>query len=139
MQEITRHTKAIMLVCGVLTCSMLYAALAPEAALLNMFGSTLADGALGDILVRSWGLLIALVGAMLIYGAFNTAVRPLVLVVAGLSKLAFVSLLVLLGSEFLPKTLTPIVIDGLAVVLFALCLPQARRDALAAASAQQGR
>ncbi|MDG9925272.1 MULTISPECIES: hypothetical protein [unclassified Pseudomonas] len=131
MPRIARHTRAIMLVTGVLTCTMLYAAIAPQAALLSMFGVALEGGALGEILVRSWGLLITLIGAMLIHGAFNPAVRPLVLTVAGLSKLFFVALLLLLGGEFLPKTLTPIVIDSLAVVFFALCLPQALRDASA--------
>lgn len=131
MPLIARHTKLIMLITGVLTCSMFYNVVAPQAALLSMFGANLGDGALGEILTRSWGMLITLVGAMLIYGAFNTAVRPLVLVVAGLSKLLFVTLLVVLGGEFLPKTLTPIIIDSLAVLLYLLCLPQARREAVA--------
>jgi hypothetical protein len=131
MRLIARHTKLIMLVTGALTCTMFYNVVAPQAALQSMFGATLADGALGEILTRSWGALITLVGAMLIYGAFNTAVRPLVLVVAGVSKLLFVALLVLLGGEFLPKTLTPIIFDSLAVLLYLLCLPQARREATA--------
>ena len=53
-----------------LTCTMVYAAVAPQAALLSTFGETL-DGPLADIVVRNWGALIALIGAMLIWGAFN--------------------------------------------------------------------
>ena len=81
--------------------------------------------------MRSWGLLIALLGAMLIYAAFRPALRPLVLSVAGLSKLFFVGLLLVLGGEFLTKTWSVIAIDGLAVLLYALCLPQALREARA--------
>lgn len=131
MPFIARHTRLILLISGVLTCTLLYAAVAPQAAVLSMFGAPLAEGALVEIVVRSWGLLIALLGAMLIYAAFRPALRPLVLSVAGLSKLFFVGLLLVLGGEFLTKTWSVIAIDGLAVLLYALCLPQALREARA--------
>lgn len=131
MPFIARHTRLILLISGVLTCTLLYAAVAPQAAVLSMFGATLAEGALVEIVVRSWGLLIALLGAMLIYAAFRPVLRPLVLSVAGLSKLFFVGLLLVLGGEFLTKTWSMIAIDGLAVLLYALCLPQALREAQA--------
>jgi hypothetical protein len=76
------------------------------------------------------GALITLVGAMLIYGAFNPKQRPLILIIAGLSKLIFVGLLVLLGSQYLPKTIVPIAVDGIAVILYAICLLGAHRDAV---------
>ena len=129
MHAIARHTRSILLVTGALTCTMLYAAIAPQAAIQSMFGAPLAEGAPVEIVVRSWGLLIALLGAMLIAAAFRPTLRPLVLTVAGLSKLFFVGLLLVLGGEFLAKTWTVIVIDGLAVALYALCLPQALREA----------
>ena len=50
---------------------MVYAALAPQSALHSIFGSTL-DGPLAEIVVRNWGALITLIGAMLIYGAFDS-------------------------------------------------------------------
>lgn len=131
MLIIARHTRSILLITGALTCTMLYAAIAPHAAIQSMFGAPLAQDALVEIVVRSWGLLIALLGAMLIHAAFRPALRPLALTAAGLSKLFFVSLLLLLGGEFLTKTWTVIAIDGLAVVLYALCLPQALREARA--------
>ena len=91
MTVIVDKIKWIMLVAGVLTCTMIYAAIAPQAALRGTFGETL-QGPLADIVVRNWGVLITLVGAMLIYGAYRPAVRPLVLMVAGLSKLVFIVL-----------------------------------------------
>ena len=106
MQVIAAKTKPIMLITGVLTCTMAYAAVFPDAALTAMFGQSLSDGALADIIVRSWGALITLVGAMLVYGAFRPKERPLILTIAGLSKLVFVGLLVLFGSQYFPKTVT---------------------------------
>lgn len=50
------------------------------------FGDTL-EGSVSEIVVRNWGALIGLVGAMLIYGAYHPATRPLVLAVAGISEL----------------------------------------------------
>ncbi|QKE63999.1 hypothetical protein HNE05_11765 [Aquipseudomonas campi] len=131
MHLITAQLKLIMLITGALTCTMAYALVAPQAALLSMFGEALPDSPLMHIVVRSWGMLITLLGAALIYGAFNPAVRPLVLTLAGLSKLVFVGLLILLGGQYLPQTLTPIVVDSLAVILYAICLPRARREAAA--------
>ena len=55
----------IMILSAVLTMTMVYAALAPEAALRSTFGESV-SGPVADIVVRNWGALIALVGAMLI-------------------------------------------------------------------------
>ena len=44
-----------MLVSGALTATMLYAAIAPRAALRATFGETL-EGPLSEILVHNWGL-----------------------------------------------------------------------------------
>ncbi len=129
MQMIIAKTKLIMLITGVLTCTMAYAIFFPQAALTSMFGESLSGGALAEIVVRSWGALITLVGAMLIYGAFKPKERPLILTIAGLSKLVFLGLLILFGSQYLPKIVTPIVVDGIAIVLFAICLPSAHREA----------
>ena len=65
MNWIVAYIKWIMLVSGVLTCTMFYAAIAPQDALRSTFGETL-QGPLADIIVRNWGVLITLVGAMLI-------------------------------------------------------------------------
>jgi hypothetical protein len=110
--------KWIMLVSGLLTCTMIYAAIAPQAALRSTFGESL-EGPLAEIIVRNWGGLIGLVGAMLIYGAFNPSGRPLILIVAGLSKLMFIVLVLSHGPGYLGQQAgLAIAIDSLMVVLF---------------------
>jgi len=118
--------KWIMLLAGVLTCTMLYAAVAPQAALRATFGETL-EGPLAEIVVRNWGALITLVGAMLIYGAFNPASRPLVLTVAGISKLVFIGLVLAQGAKYLGTAGVALAIDLALVTLFALYLIGASR------------
>jgi len=118
--------KWIMLLAGVLTCTMLYAAVAPQAALRATFGETL-EGPLAEIVVRNWGALITLVGAMLIYGAFNPASRPLVLTVAGISKLVFIGLVLAQGAKYLATAGVALAIDLALVTLFALYLIGASR------------
>lgn len=82
---IVANIHRIMTLSGILTMTMIYAALAPEAARRSMFGENV-SGPVADIVVRNWGALIALVGAMLIHGARKPAVRSLALTVAGASK-----------------------------------------------------
>jgi hypothetical protein len=115
---IVAHIKWIMLVSGALTCTMVYAALAPQAALRSTFGQTL-EGPLAEIVVRNWGALIALVGGMLIYGAYHPPSRPLVLAVAGLSKVTFIGLVLVYGRPYLDHQAgLSIAIDTAMVVLF---------------------
>jgi hypothetical protein len=122
MNIIQKKIKPIMLVTGFLTCTMAYAIFFPQATLTSMFGESLNGGALAQIVVRSWGALITLVGAMLVYGAFRPNQRPLILTVAGLSKLVYVTLLILFGSAYWPMILTPVIVDSIAIILFAICL-----------------
>ena len=119
MAFIARHIRWIMLFSGALTCTMAYAAIAPQAALLSTFGETL-QGPVAEVVVRNWGILITLIGAMLIYGAFNPPVRSLVLVVAGISKLVFVALVLSQGIRFLGHQAgIAIAVDLIWVVIFA--------------------
>ena len=121
--------KWIMLISGALTCTMFYAAIAPQAALQSTFGQSI-DGPVANVVVRNWGVLIALMGGMLIYGAFNPSVRFLVLTVAGLSKIAFITLLLVAGRQFLDSQAgTAIVSDVVQVSAFALYMIAARRAA----------
>ena len=118
MTTIVRAMRGIMLVSGVLTCTMFYAAVAPDAALTSTFGESL-DGPVADVVVRNWGVLIALMGAMLIYGAFHVEVRGLVLTVAGLSKAAFIALVLTRGQAFLDDQAGIAVIsDVIQIALF---------------------
>lgn len=118
MKWIIANMKWIMLVSGILTCSMTLAALAPQAQLQFMFGESL-NGPLAEIVVRNWGALIALGGALLIYGAYNLTVRPLTLVAASISKLIFIVLVLTYGTQFLGHQVKGAVIgDLLMVILF---------------------
>lgn len=131
MNWIVSNMKWIMLVAGLLTCTMIYLAIAPQAALQHTFGETI-DGPIADIVVRNWGILIALVGLMLIYGAFSVAVRPLVLTVAGVSKLAFATLVLTIGQSFLgSQAITAVVVDLIEAALFAIYLIATRRRSIA--------
>ena len=127
MHWIIANMKSIMFVSGTLTCTMLYAAISPQAALRSTFGETL-EGPLAEIVVRNWGALIALVGAMLIYGAYNPSSRPLILTVAGISKVVFIGLVLSHGSQYLGQQAgLAIVIDLLMVMLFIGYLVGVRR------------
>jgi hypothetical protein len=117
MNWIIAQIKWIMLTSGVLTCTLIYAAIDPQAALMWMFGATL-EGSLSEIIVRNWGALIALVGALQIYGAFNPPNRSLVLTVACISKLLFVSLILIYGRQYLDHAGNAIAIDLVLVILF---------------------
>jgi hypothetical protein len=135
MNWIVARIKWIMLISGALTCTMIYVAVAPQAALRSTFGATL-DGPLAEIVVRNWGALIALVGAMLVYGAFHPPVRGLVLTIAGLSKLMFIGLELTYGRHFLGQQVgVSVVVDLVIVVLFALYLLAARRPSAGAIDA----
>lgn len=127
-----RSIKWIMLVSGALTCTMVYAAIAPEAALQSTFGESL-SGPVAEIVVRNWGALIALGGAMLIYGAFEPAVRPLVLVFTGVGKMIFIGLVVSHGTRYLSQQAgVAVVLDSLMVAIFALYLAMGHRRAVTA-------
>jgi hypothetical protein len=122
---IVSNMRWIMVVSGLLTSTMIYAAIAPEAALQSTFGETL-TGPLAQIVVRNWGALIALVGAMLIYGAFNPASRPLVLTVAGVSKAVFIGLVLSLGDYLGRQVGVAALIDAIMIGLFVWYLLAAR-------------
>jgi hypothetical protein len=122
-----RNIKWLMLVSGALTCSMVYAAIAPDAALLSTFGQTL-DGPVATVVVRNWGALIALVGGMLIYGAFHPPSRPLALTVAALSKVVFIALVLSQGRLFMDDQAgSAVLIDSVMVALFVAYLISSRK------------
>jgi hypothetical protein len=126
MNAIVPHIRWIMVVSGLLTTTMVYAAIAPEAALRSTFGEAL-SGPLAELVVRNWGALIGLIGAMLVYGAFRPHVRALALVVAGLSKMVFIALVLLQGGRYLGQQAgVAIAIDAVVVALFAWYLAVAR-------------
>jgi hypothetical protein len=126
MNFLERNIKWVMLVSGVLTCTMAYAAIAPQAALLSTFGETL-QGPLAEVVVRNWGALITLVGVMLIWGAFDPGLRTMALTVAGISKLVFAALVLSHGGRYLGHQAgIAIAVDLVWVVVFAWYLLGAR-------------
>ena len=132
MAWIVSNIKWLMLVSGALTCTMLYALVAPQPALQSNFGEGL-EGPVAEIVVRNWGALIGLVGGMLIYGAFNPASRPMALAVAAVSKLTFITLVLVHGQRYLSEQAgIAIGVDAVWVLLFVLYffgarnLPRAR-------------
>jgi len=107
---------------------MLYAAIAPQGALRSTF-----RGDTGGLASRdrrpNWGALIALVGAMLIYGAYDPPGHPLILTVAGLSKLIFIGLVLSTGAQHLGHQAgLAVVIDLVMVALFVGYLVSVRRS-----------
>lgn len=128
MNWIIIRMKWIMLVCGVLTCTMIFAAISPQSALLSMFGVTM-EGTVAEMIIRNWGALIALVGAMLIYGAYDLPSRPMALAVATVSKLVFISLALLYGRQYLDHQVgIAVVTDSIMVLLFISYLLGLRRN-----------
>jgi putative Mn2+ efflux pump MntP len=122
MQLLSRSIKWVMLVAGLLTCSMFYALVAPEASLISNFGQSL-DGPVAQIVVRNWGALIGLMGVLLIYGAFREEVRTVALLVAGTSKLVFIAIVLSIGQPLLQFQVgVSVVVDTIMVVLFATYL-----------------
>lgn len=129
MTWIVGKMKWILLVGGVMTCSMFLAALAPETALRATFGETPSPlPPVFEIVVRNWGALIGLVGLMMVYGAFRPASRPLVAAVAAVSKTIFIGLVLTFGRQYLGKAGLAVGLDSLMVVLFALYLGSGRRE-----------
>ncbi|MBP6444009.1 MAG: hypothetical protein KA267_08320 [Gemmatimonadales bacterium] len=118
MSWLTSQLRWLMLVAGALTCTMLYATINPQAALLSNFGVTL-EGPVAEIVVRNWGALITLVGGMLIYGALVPAARRLVLSAAVLSKATFIGLVLCFDAEWLNHQIRiAVFVDTIWVLLF---------------------
>jgi hypothetical protein len=123
---IVHKMRWVMLVSGILTATMIQAAITPDAALESNFGETV-SGPVAHLVVRNWGALIALIGGMLIYGAFNPLYRPVVLVVAGVSKVIFIALVLSEGTRYLSyQAGVAITIDSVMVLLFAWYLIASR-------------
>ena len=127
MNWLVSNIRSIMIVSGALTVTMVYAAFAPDAALRSNFGEGL-SGPVADVVVRNWGALIAMIGAMLIYASGKPALRPMALTIAAASKTVFVALVLSHGSRFLGyQAGIAVAIDSIWIVIFAIYLLGARR------------
>jgi len=100
MAWIVDHIRIILTVSGLLTASMLQFTIAPRRAMRSTFGEVL-DGPLADVVVRGWGLLIALTGGMLLWAAFHPETRTLAVGAALISKIFYMGQLVAHRDRFL--------------------------------------
>ena len=114
-----------MVIAGLLTCSMIYAVFAPQAALISMFGEALTEP-LAQVVVRSWGFLIFLMGVLLIYGAYKPIYRNLCLIIVSLSKIAFISMIFIFGTQYIEKSAVTLILDSILITLFAFYLIKAK-------------
>jgi hypothetical protein len=118
MRFFIQNFRWIMLIAGLLTCTMFIGLVSPDASLKSNFGETL-EGSSYEIIIRNWGALIGLMGIMLIYGAFVPKVRSFALVIAGASKVIFIILVLSFGADYFKFGVgTAVWIDSIVVVLF---------------------
>src|SRR4026207_675215 len=130
MRYFLSNFKWIMLVCGILTCTMFQGLISPQSSLKSIFGETLGVTAI-EIIVRSWAALVGLMGIMLIYGAFVSTVRRYSLIIVGISKAIFILLVLSLGKQYLKFAAgTAVIIDSIMVVLFIAYLLLSRKHTL---------
>lgn len=81
------------------------------------------QGPVAEIIIRNWSALIGMVGIMLIYGAFNQSVRQFVLIIAGISKIIFISLVLIYGKQYMEYGAgTAVYADSIMVVLLIIYL-----------------
>jgi hypothetical protein len=83
------HIELILLITGLATAGILVVFVAPVPVMKLLFGQAPSDG-LSLLIIRHWGLLVCLVGALLIYAAYHAEVRVPTLIVAIVEKVALV-------------------------------------------------
>jgi uncharacterized protein (DUF1810 family) len=104
------------------SCATLFAHVSAPDSVFHQILVQYFNGELALIVARNWGVLVGLMGALLIYGAYRPEARRLALVVAGTSKLVFAILVLVSGGQYLPFAAIPVGIDLLWVAVFAAYL-----------------
>jgi len=100
MTWVVENIQAILVVCGLVTATMLQFTLMPRRAARSFFGETV-DGPMAEVAVRGWGLLIALTGGMMLWAAFHPETRTLAIGVSLISKVFYMGQLMIRGGRFL--------------------------------------
>ncbi len=114
----------VLLVSGVLTLSMAWAIVSPQAALRQTFGQAL-EGPVAEVVVRNWAGLICLFALLTIWSAFAPSLRLAVLPVVAAGKAMFIALT--LAQPTLRAKAAPVMaVDTVIVVLFVAYLLAAR-------------
>lgn len=112
----------VMVLSGLLTMTLVQAAIWPRRTLQNMFGASL-EGPVAEIVVRNWGILVTLIGLALVYGGWTSSHQTPILLAAGASKVAFIGLVLAYGRSMLRGSLgIAIAADAVFVLLFAYLL-----------------
>jgi hypothetical protein len=106
---INTHIEMILIVTGFATALTIVLCVAPRRMLRFAFGID-APQPITLLLASHWGLLIFLVGALLVYAAFQPSVRGASMIVASVEKL-FLAALIFFGD--MPKTVR---VKALAVI-----------------------
>lgn len=112
----------VLLVCGLMTCSLVQGIVAPKSVWRTWFGEA-EPSAGATLLMRSWASLVTFSGLLLIYAAFTPEVRTAALIVVGAGKAMFVALILSDAKRFLKQqAVLAVVVDSLMVVIFATYL-----------------
>lgn len=115
MSWIVANMHWVLIVCGVLTATMLLPMIAPRFAFKRMFGEV-TDGPLGTLLTRNWGQMIFATGLLLIYAAYHEEARLPILVFASFTKLTFAVLVLSNGGRYARKLAMQIAVGDLTMV-----------------------
>ena len=126
MNIIVKNIKWIMLLAGLVTSTTVAAVFVPQETLISMFGTNLTE-LLANLVVRSWGFLVSIMGALLIYGAFNEGSRLLCIITAGISKIGFLLLILIFGATYIDKLMVTVVFDSIVVLILATYVVSSRR------------
>lgn len=121
MNRLDSSIKWVMLVAGIVTCTTFAATIAPQEALSAMFDSHLTEP-LADLIVRSWGLLVFLMGELLIYGAFDEPSRRLCIITVGASKIGFLLLILMFGKQRVETLWITVLFDSMVVIVLGVYL-----------------
>ena len=112
----------VLIITGLLTMTMVQGVFAPRSVITSTFGPV-PDHPVIIMIVRSWCMLITLIGGLLIDAAFDPAIRAPVMIAAGISKIFYVALLLRLSpTHRLPKANTIIIADSIMASLYAIYL-----------------
>ena len=105
------HIELILLITGLATTGLLVVFLAPATMMKILFGQTPSDAA-SLFIVRHWGLLVCLVGALLIYAAYHAELRIPTLIVGIVEKAAIALGLLISPLRSRPAALAMVLADG---------------------------
>ncbi len=106
----------ILLITGLATAGALVVFLAPVTMMKILFGQAPSD-TLSLLIARHWGLLVALVGVLLVYAAYQAEMRVPTLIVAIVEKLAIALALFMSPFRRRPAVLAVALADaGMAAV-----------------------